>query len=123
MNKDDDKLNSAKPMKQRLGMSYNSPEVEPEHIPTFAKTSRIIGLTLVVIFVLWGLYSDWLMRPPFEQLLKDFGITGRNREEWSYVLAGILSVVGWYFRFYIGAIFSSIFFFIFNILKKIFKSI
>jgi len=123
MSKDEDVLKQVKTM-ERFGINYDSPGVDPENVPAFAKILRLIGVILVAAFVLWGLLYDWShSRSPFEQLLKEFGARGRHRNVWSYELAGAFSIVGWYFRFYIGTLFASIFFLITRLLCKIFKSV
>lgn len=109
---------------KRLGLSYQFPGVDPKNVPAFAKIARLIGVVLVVVFISWGLLYEWsYSRSPFEEILKEFGIPGNYREIWALVLAGALGVVGWFYRFSLGAFFTFIVFWLLSVIGKIFKSI
>lgn len=117
-------INEETKILERLGINYEAHGVDPENVEPFAKILRIIGLSVVVIFVSWGLAYDWTSsRGPFEQFFKEMFGYSAPYTLLAYVLGGVFMIFGWRYRFIIGATVSTIFFNGWDIIKKFTKSI
>ena len=107
----------------RLGHNYDTPGVDPSNVPVFAKMIRLIGLIAIIALVSWGIFYG-SYRSPFEELVSGFGIYGRNdRQMYSFILGGVLLVVGFCFRFFIGVLIIGLVFRILGIFRTILKLI
>lgn len=89
-------------LSERLGYLTGIPGVDPENVPMFAKTSRIIGLVTLAAFILWGLTYNWKYGDsPFRALAENLGYY-KNAGE--YYIAAASATIGWFFRFSLGVL-------------------
>lgn len=108
----------------RLGLTYDIQGVDPENVPMFAKILRFLGFSAAVGFVLWGLFGDWdYSDSPFEELAKVLGVRHRNREFAAFGIGSVVVLMGWFFRFHIGAAISALFFGLLSVFSRLFKAV
>lgn len=108
----------------RLGIDHSIPGVDKELIEPFAKIIRLIGIIVVIIFVSWGLFSEWgYRRSPFESFVIFVGFPRQDSEVFEWTLAILIFFFGWLSRFIIGNIFVVAVIKLFDFLKGIFRSI
>lgn len=109
----------------RLGVIFNLGDTDPKYVEIFAKVYRIMGLVLILSFIIWGLSYDWSYnKSPFEALMYEFDVGSRNdRELFSYIMAGIILVVSFFYRFFIGATIAAIVFKVVDMVLFLFKKI
>ena len=117
-------VNDEVKMLERLGLNYETHGVDPENVAPFAKIMRVIGLSIIVIFILWGLTYDWTSsRGPFEQIFyKMFGWRSPN-ELIAVGFSCIIATIGWRYRFIIGATSCTLFLLAWDRIKKLYQSI
>ena len=107
----------------RLGIDYEL-DGDTNHVERLEKKFRVIGLTLVIVFVLWGLISNWSRsNSPFESLAQYFGASYNKEEAWAYIIAAASFTMGTYLRFDIGALSSLLLLKIWAFIKSMFKHI
>jgi hypothetical protein len=124
MSDEDEELRKQIETMKRLGVTFDNPAVDPENVPAFAKTARVIGVVTVAVFILWGLAYDWTSyRGPFEQLLSELGMRGDSRDVGAYILAAGIGAAGWYYRFHVGVLLTTAFFWLAGLVGKFFKSV
>jgi hypothetical protein len=71
-----------------------------------------------------GWFYDWTYsRGPFERMFNSFGEHGKGAEFWSLWMSILIIIMGWKFRFQIGACTISIYFGFMKLVKLIFKKI
>ncbi|WP_192034601.1 hypothetical protein [Halomonas sp. YLGW01] len=118
MEEDQDKTNI------RKGIDYDLDGIDPRYVESFAKIYRIVGLVVTLAFVIWGISYDWSYSDtPFRSLADTFGASYRNEGFYSFLIAIVFFVTGYYFRFTIGAAFAATIFKIWDFLKSIFRKI
>ncbi|AOW75417.1 hypothetical protein A3Q34_00055 [Colwellia sp. PAMC 20917] len=105
-----------------MGLDFDSPGVDADNITAFAKTSRIIGVAFVIVFLLWGNLYEWsYYKSPFEAFIKMLG--SQQGHDWSIFLTITIGIAGWFYRFYVGVRVCSTFLKVLGFLKKLVRSI
>jgi hypothetical protein len=109
----------------RLGIFYDIDGIDPIKAELFAKTYRIVGVLVVVLFVTWGLsYGlDYNGTTPFQALARALGATYRNSAIYSLLIGALAFFAGYYYRFYIGNLILLKIFKLWDILMSIFRKI
>lgn len=104
----------------RLGHHYDIDGVDPENVPMFAKTARIIGVVVVISFLIWGNFSG-----DYDSPFQDFAdwLSRRNDEMILIFTNIIVALGGWIFRFNVGALVASAFFGGLSLITGVFKRI
>ncbi|TBW47618.1 hypothetical protein EZI54_22375 [Marinobacter halodurans] len=107
-----------------LEIDHDLESIDPPYVESCAKVYRIVGLTIVIAFVIWGVNYQWSYSDsPFESLISAFGASYRHEGLYSLLMASLIFMTGYYFRFGIGAFFVSTILKIWNISKSIFNKI
>ena len=111
--------------KEHPGLMYNVAWVHQQYNPTSAMILRTIGLTAIVVFVAWGLFysGTGYYRSPFEQFVSNIGFRNKYEIElFAYIFGGAILLNGWFFRYKIGNLVSSVFFPMSGLFRRVFKS-
>jgi len=120
----DDNKQEEKGGSTRLGEFNNLPGIDPNLISLFSKITRIIGVVVSLMFILWGLYGKWDYRyTPFEAFAISIGFSYSNMSFGVVIITGSALLFGWMFRFYIGNVFTLLFVKIYDGFKFIFRKI
>lgn len=119
--------------KNRVGVDYTMREVDEELVEPFAKATRVIGLIVVVAFVAWGLLYNWSSSSwgygissstsPFQEFFKFFGPSNSEANLLQWIMAGMLIISGWLFRFPIGNLLMVAVFKAIDIFKDVFRKV
>lgn len=114
-------IGTTEPNRERLGVDYDLPGVDPEYVEPFAKTVRVVGLATVLAFVIWGLFSEGRIRYGlFGDISREFSI---RRETGAALIAIALSAAGYFWRFQVGILVMAIFIWGGTLVRRLFRAV